>query len=140
MSEFGFKEEILIKFFFVEMVENEDLNVIVVNILKFSGDFEICKFDIVGFRVGSELKEKGILLLILVLMVIMVYVSFCYEWCFVLVSVIAFIYDVILVVSLVIVFKIDMNLEVIVVLFILIGYFINDMIIIFDRIREEMFF
>ena len=114
VSEFGSKEEILIKFPFVETAENEDLNAIVANILKPSGDFEIRKFDTVGPRVGS------------------------YEWRFALASVIALVHDVILVASSVIVFKIDMNLEVIAALLTLIGYSINDTIIIFDRIREEM--
>ena len=116
----------------------KDLNAIVANILKPSGDFEIRKFDTVGPRVGSELKEKGILSLILALIAIMVYVSFRYEWRFALASVIALVHDVILVASSVIVFKIDMNLEVIAALLTLIGYSINDTIIIFDRIREEM--
>ncbi|GAA7239154.1 protein translocase subunit SecF [Helicobacter pylori] len=138
VSEFGSKEEILIKFPFVETAENEDLNAIVANILKPSGDFEIRKFDTVGPRVGSELKEKGILSLILALIAIMVYVSFRYEWRFALASVVALVHDVILVASSVIVFKIDMNLEVIAALLTLIGYSINDTIIIFDRIREEM--
>lgn len=55
---------------------------------------------------------------------------------FALASVIALVHDVILVASSVIVFKIDMNLEVIAALLTLIGYSINDTIIIFDRIRE----
>ncbi|AFI03403.1 protein translocase subunit SecF [Helicobacter cetorum] len=138
VSEFGSKEEILIKFPFIETAQNEDLNTIVANILKPSGDFEIRKFDTVGPRVGSELKEKGILSLILALIAIMIYVSFRYEWRFALASVVALVHDVIIVATSVIVFKIDMNLEVIAALLTLIGYSINDTIIIFDRIREEM--
>lgn len=59
MSEFGSKEEMLIKFPFVETAENEDLNAIVANILKPSGDFEIRKFDTVGPRVGERIERKG---------------------------------------------------------------------------------
>lgn len=54
VSEFGSKEEMLIKFPFVETAENEDLNAIVANILKPSGDFEIRKFDTVETNWGAN--------------------------------------------------------------------------------------
>lgn len=94
--------------------------------------------DIVGPKVGNELKEKGTLALILALVSIMVYVSYRYEWRFALTSILALIHDVVITAGAVVLFKIDLNLEVVAALLTLIGYSINDTIIIFDRIRETI--
>ena len=103
-----------------------------------SGSFEIRKLDSVGAKVGAELKEKGIVSLLLAFVAMMVYVSFRYEWRFALAGILALMHDVIITAASIVVFAIDVNLEVIAALLTLIGYSINDTIIIFDRIREKM--
>ncbi|MDE5592072.1 MAG: protein translocase subunit SecF, partial [Helicobacter sp.] len=89
-------------------------------------------------KVGNELKEKGTLALLLALASIMLYVSYRYEWRFALTSVLALVHDVVITAGAVILFKIDLNLDVIAALLTLIGYSINDTIIVFDRIRETI--
>lgn len=138
ISEFGSNEEIVIKIPDSPLLANENLDRLVREALEPSGNFEIRKFDSVGAKIGDELKEKGIISLLLAFLAMMIYVSFRYEWRFALAGIVALIHDVVIVAASIIIFKIDMNLEVIAALLTLIGYSINDTIIIFDRIREKM--
>lgn len=138
ISEFGSNEEIVIKIPDSPLLANENLDRLVREVLEPSGNFEIRKFDSVGAKIGDELKEKGIISLLLAFLAMMIYVSFRYECRFALAGIVALIHDVIIVAASIIIFKIDMNLEVIAALLTLIGYSINDTIIIFDRIREKM--
>ena len=74
----------------------------------------------------DELKEKGILALVLAMLSIMAYVSYRYAWQFAIAATLALIHDVVISAAAVIVFKIDLNLEVIAALLTLIGYSVND--------------
>lgn len=142
VSEFDTKEEISIKIPHNDALEGANIAPILENLLEPSkasgGEFEIRKLDSVGAQVGDELRQKGIISLLMALVAMMVYVSFRYEWRFALAGILALIHDVILTAASVIVFDIDLNLEVVAALLTLIGYSINDTIIIFDRIREKM--
>ena len=138
VSEYGTKQEVLIKIPYTEIFAGKNLNGILEETLKPTGKFEIRKLDMVGPKVGNELKEKGILSLVLAVVAMMIYVSFRYEWRFALASIVALVHDVMITAACVIVFGIDLNLEVIAAFLTLLGYSINDTIIVFDRIREKM--
>ncbi|PAF42026.1 protein translocase subunit SecF [Helicobacter sp. 11S03491-1] len=138
VSEFGADTEVLIRFPYVQAGDEKDLGPLISNLLEPTGKFEIRKLDTVGPKVGNELKQKGILSLILATLAMMIYVSFRYEWRFALAGIVALVHDVIITAASVIVFDIDLNLEVIAALLTLLGYSINDTIIVFDRIREKM--
>ncbi|CBG40263.1 protein translocase subunit SecF [Helicobacter mustelae] len=138
VSEYGSKFEVQIKIPYTETLLGKNLNTMLVEVLKDTGNFELRKLDTVGPKVGNELKQKGILSLILAAIAMMLYVSFRYEWRFALASILALLHDVIITAASVIVFHIDLNLEVVAALLTLLGYSINDTIIVFDRIRERM--
>ncbi|OBV28412.1 protein-export membrane protein SecF [Helicobacter sp. CLO-3] len=138
VSEFDSIYELAIKIPNNAELEGQNLAPLLESILAPSGAFEIRKLDSVGAKVGEELRQKGIISLALALIAMMVYVSFRYEWRFALAGILALVHDVIITAASVVVFDIDMNLEVIAALLTLIGYSINDTIIIFDRIREKM--
>ena len=138
VSEFGSPEEILIKLPTATSSVNQNIGEEVAEVLKDTGTLNIRRVDIVGPKVGSELQEKGTLALVLALVSIMLYVSYRYEWRFALAAVLALVHDVVISAGDVILFDIDLNLEVIAALLTLIGYSINDTIIIFDRIRETI--
>ncbi|MCE3039312.1 protein translocase subunit SecF [Helicobacter anatolicus] len=138
VSEYGTKQEVQIKIPYNNLLSGKNLNVVLEDLLKDTGRFEIRKLDSVGPKVGNELKQKGILSLVLATLAMMLYVSFRYEWRFALASIVALVHDVIITAAFVIIFNIDLNLEVVAALLTLIGYSINDTIIIFDRIREKM--
>ncbi|WP_163565987.1 protein translocase subunit SecF [Helicobacter suis] len=137
VSAFGSDQEVVIKIP-VGKQEIKDLGSKITEILAPLGKFEIRKLDSVGPKVGDELKQRGILSLVLAIVAMMLYVSFRYEWRFALASVLALVHDSLITATSAIVFNIDLNLEVIAAVLTLIGYSINDTIIIFDRIREKM--
>ncbi|MWV61226.1 protein translocase subunit SecF [Helicobacter saguini] len=136
VSNFG--DEILIKIPYQEGVTNEQIENALHSTLDSSGHFEIRKLDSISAKVGDELARSAVISLILATIAMMIYVSFRYEWRFALASIITLVHDIIITAASVIVFKIDLNLEVIAALLALLGYSINDTIIIFDRIREKM--
>lgn len=138
VSEFGSKEEVLIKVPLSNSIDSSEVDTKVVGLLKESGDFEIRRVDSVGPKVGKELKEKGILALSLAMLAILAYVSFRYEWKFALSAVLALFHDILIASACIILFKVDFNLDVVAALLTIIGYSINDTIIIFDRIREQI--
>ncbi|STO96814.1 protein translocase subunit SecF [Helicobacter canis] len=138
VSEFDSSQELLVKIPNNAELEGRNLAPMLESTLAPSGSFEIRKLDSVGAKVGAELKEKGIVSLLLAFIAMMVYVSFRYEWRFALAGILALIHDVIITAASVVIFDIDVNLEVVAALLTLIGYSINDTIIIFDRIREKM--
>ncbi|MCE3047090.1 protein translocase subunit SecF [Helicobacter kayseriensis] len=138
VSEFGSKQEILIKIPFSPNLKTSDVDAQISKLLEQSGTFEIRRVDSVGPKVGKELKEKGILALSLAMLAILAYVSFRYEWKFALAAVLALFHDVLISSACIILFKVDFNLEVVAALLTIIGYSINDTIIIFDRIREQV--
>ncbi|EES89661.1 protein translocase subunit SecF [Helicobacter canadensis] len=138
VSEFGSPQEILIRLATATSSVNQDIGEEVTNLLKDTGDFQIRRVDIVGPKVGDELREKGILALTLAIISIMAYVAYRYEWRFALASILALIHDVVIAAGAVVLFDVDLSLEVIAALLTLIGYSINDTIIIFDRIRETI--
>lgn len=138
VSQFGSDNEVLIKIPFNEKLTINELSPTLESILRDTGNFEIRKLDSVGAKVGKELSRSAIISLSLALIAIFVYVSFRYEWRFAISSVLVLFHDVVITAASVIVFNIDLNLDVIAALLTLIGYSINDTIIVFDRIREKM--
>ena len=136
ITEFGSKNEIVIKF----RLNDDSVNVtdLIVSELSNTGNFEVRRVDVIGPKAGSELVKKGVMALSLAIISIMIYVSFRYEWRFALAGIIALIHDVVISGASIILFNIDFSLGVVAALLTLIGYSINDTIIIFDRIREQI--
>lgn len=138
ITEFGAKNEIIIKFPFVQSDVKVNISDEIKKVLKPTGEFDVRRVDMVGPKAGSELAKKGAISLTLALVAMMIYVSFRYEWRFALAGIVALVHDVFISAATIIVFDVDLSLDVIAALLTLIGYSINDTIIIFDRIREQM--
>ncbi len=137
VSEFGEPNEVLLKL--PEFGESSaQVAQIVQSLLVSTGSFEIRRDNTISGKVGDEFKKKGIIAIVLALAAMMAYISFRYEWRFSLAGICTLAHDVIIVSGIVIITDIDFNLEVLAALLTLIGYSINDIIIIFDRIREQM--
>jgi len=135
---FGGENEILIKFKNSSNNLNNDLGDEISNILKSTGNFNIRKIDMVGPKVGKELQEKGIAALTLSLLMILIYVSFRFEWKFAIASISALIHDIIITLGFISIFAIEVNLDILAALLTILGYSLNDTIIVFDRIRETL--
>jgi len=138
ITEFGSPEEVVIRFATVSDNVGQDVGDSVRAILKNTGTFEVRKVDIVGPKIGSELREKGMLSAILALIGILIYVTVRFEWKFAIASIITLAHDISITLGAIILFDLEISLDVLAAILTLIGYSLNDTIIIFDRIREEL--
>lgn len=138
ITEFGSSEEIVMRFATVSDSVGEDVGDRIRAVLKETGNFEIRKVDIVGPKIGSELRTKGMISAILAVIGILIYVAVRFEWKFAVASIITLVHDITITLGAIILFNIEFSLDVLAAILTLIGYSLNDTIIIFDRIREEL--
>ncbi|MDR1976432.1 MAG: protein translocase subunit SecF [Campylobacteraceae bacterium] len=138
VTEFGAKDEVTIRFQGSSESIGEDVGELMVKTLSDTGNFEVRRVDMVGPKVGNELKEKGLMAIIISLIAILAYVAFRFEWRFGVAAIISEFHDVILIVGVIALLRIDVNLEILGAVLTLLGYSINDTIVVFDRIRDEM--
>ena len=101
-------------------------------------DYSIRRSEFVGPTVGDELKAAGIYAVSLSLLAIMVYIWFRFEWQFSIAAIIALIHDVISTIGLFSVLQLEFNLATIAAILTTAGYSINDTVVIFDRVRENL--
>lgn len=138
INEFGSPDEVVIRLKNSSESVTKDIGDITREQLTGTGKFEIRRVDIVGAKVGSELREKGIMALTVAIIGILIYVAFRFEWRFAVASVLALAHDLTIAIGAISLAGLDVNLDVIAALLTILGYSINDTIIVFDRIREEI--
>ena len=136
ITEFGSPDEIIIKLTGSSSNLANDVGDDIHKLLDKTGKFEIRRVDMVGPKVGGELREKGIMALSLSLLVILIYVSFRFEWRFAIASILALIHDITIALGMISLFEIEVNLDILAAILTILGYSLNDTIIVFDRIRE----
>jgi preprotein translocase subunit SecF len=136
INEFGSPDEVVIRLKSSSESVTQDIGDMVREKLVGTGEFEIRRVDIVGAKVGSELREKGIMALTLAMIGILIYVSYRFEWRFAVASIIALVHDLSIAMGAIALVGLDVNLDVLAALLTVLGYSINDTIIVFDRIRE----
>ncbi len=98
---------------------------------------DLRRVEFVGPQVGRELAEQGGLALLYALFGILLYVSFRFQWRFAVGAVAALVHDVLLVVGLLSLFRVSFDLTVVAALLAVIGYSLNDTIVLYDRLREN---
>ena len=138
VTRFGSDEEIVIRFSGSSGAVDEDVGDVAREHLQATGNFEIRRVDMVGPKVGGELREKGIMALIISVLAILAYIAYRFEWRFAIAAVIALVHDISIVVGALVLFKVDINLDILAALLTILGYSLNDTIIVFDRIRESV--
>ena len=136
VTEFGSSDEVTIRFSGSNSNLGLDIGVSVGELLKDTGRFEIRRVDVVGPKVGDELQQKGVMALSISLIGILVYIAFRFEWRFAMASIGGEIHDVLITMGAISLFEIDVNLDTLAAILTIIGYSLNDTIIVFDRIRE----
>jgi len=136
ITKFGSDEEVVIRISGVSSNLANDIGDEMHKLLDSTGKFEIRRVDMVGQRVGGELREKGIMALSLSLIVILIYVSYRFEWRFAIASILALAHDVIIALGAISLVGVEVNLDILAAILTILGYSLNDTIIVFDRIRE----
>jgi preprotein translocase subunit SecF len=101
------------------------------------GEVEMRRVEFVGPQVGEDLTEQGILAVVYALVGIFLYVMFRFQWRFSVGAVVALVHDVVISIGLLSLFQIEFDLTVVAALLAVIGYSLNDTIVLFDRIREN---
>lgn len=136
VTEFGSEDEITIRFLGSNESVNENIATHISNLLKDSGKFEIRRVDVVGPKVGDELKNKGIMAISVSLIAILIYIALRFEWRFAMAAILTTMHDVLVTLGAISLLKIDVNLDTLAAVLTVLGYSLNDTVIIFDRIRE----
>ena len=135
VTNFGSDKEIIIKTKSSSSNVNQDVGKEISELLKGTGDIEIRRVDMVGPKIGSELREKGLKATLFAIIGILIYLTFRFEWRFALASVVALVHDVSIALGAIALFNIPFNLDILAAILTILGYSLNDTIIVFDRIR-----
>jgi len=104
----------------------------------YPGDFTIRNVEIVGPKIGADLRHQAMLVVLYALAAMLVYIAFRFEWVYGVAAVIAVFHDTIITIGLFSIFNKPIDLTVLAALLTLVGYSMNDTIVVFDRIRENI--
>jgi preprotein translocase subunit SecF len=102
------------------------------------GNFAVLSREVVGPTVGAELRQRGILAVVLSMLAMLVYIWIRFELRFGIGAVIALIHDVLVTLGLYALFGFEFNLTTIAAFLTLVGYSVNDSVVVFDRVREML--
>lgn len=141
IQEFGDPRDVLIRI--EEQPGGEQGQLEATNLIKEAlvtnfGDVEFRRVEFVGPKVSSELIKDGVLALALAIGAMMIYIWLRFEWQFGLGAVIAITHDVLLTLGVFSLLQLEFNLSIIAAILTIIGYSINDTVVIYDRIRENL--
>lgn len=109
----------------------------ILDLLKHQGEVKLRRIEFVGPQVGEDLREDGGLAMVFALIGILIYVALRFEYRFSLGSVLALVHDVMLTLGFFSVTQVEFDLSVLAAILAVIGYSLNDTIVVFDRIREN---
>ena len=139
VQHFGNSKDVLIRVAPREGVSEAELSTELVRVLQAStsNSLDVRRIEFVGPQVGEELREDGGLAMLYALGAILVYVAFRFEYRFAIGSVAALIHDVVITIGFFSVLGIEFDLTVLAAILAVIGYSLNDTIVVFDRIREN---
>ena len=135
---FGSARDILIRIAQVQGKNSADISNEIIDVLKQSShSVEIRRVEFVGPQVGEDLQEDGGLALIYALIMIFIYIAFRFQRRFSVGALVALVHDVTITIGFFSVLQLDFDLTVLAALLAVIGYSLNDTIVVFDRIREN---
>ena len=138
VKKFGNESDFLIKF------EKKDKNVNFVNSIKeklnnsIGNDFNFRRVENVGPKVSKELLRSGIIAIFLSLSAMLFYIWIRFEWQFSLGAILALFHDVIITLGFFSLFGLEVNLSIVAAILTIVGYSMNDTVVIYDRVRENL--
>ena len=135
---FGSQKDVMVRVAPKEGLDQQTVtNKVMVASRTIDKDVKLSRSEFVGPAVGEELVESGILAIVVSLIAILAYVAFRFEWRMATGAVISLAYDVIVVLGVFSVMQIEYDLTVLAAVLTVVGYSLNDKIVVFDRIREN---
>ena len=140
VKEFGKKGDYLIKFEKKEFNKNSNIKSIKENVIsKLGADVNFRRIENVGPKVSAELLNSGLLAISLALGAMLFYIWIRFEWQFSLGSILAIFHDVIITIGIFSLLSLEVNLSIVAAVLTIVGYSMNDTVVIYDRIRENLF-
>nr|WP_239002406.1 protein translocase subunit SecF [Photorhabdus khanii] len=139
LQNFGSSRDVMVRMPPLMGAANEELSKKVIKVINDSVDKDasVNRVEIVGPSVGAELAQNGAMALLAALICILIYVGFRFEWRLALGAVLALAHDVIITLGVLSLFHIEIDLTIVASLMSVIGYSLNDSIVVSDRIREN---
>ena len=138
VKKFGNDQDYLIKFEINDAKNNiiENIKTSLEN--SYGNNFNFRRVENVGPKVSSELLKSGIIAISLSLAVMLIYIWIRFEWQFSLGAIVALFHDVIVTLGMFSLFSLEINLSIIAAVLTIVGYSMNDTVVIFDRVRENL--
>ena len=139
VKQFGNKSDYLVKFEKKNSSNPNLINEIKKNLNKSLGsDLDFRRVDNVGPKVSAELLKSGIIAIVLSLVAMLIYIWVRFEWQFSLGAIIALFHDVVITLGIFSIFNLEINLSIVAAVLTIVGYSMNDTVVIFDRVRENL--
>jgi preprotein translocase subunit SecF len=138
VKKFGNDQDYLIKF------ENKNNNKDIIEEIRsnldksFGNNFDFRRVESVGPKVSAELLKSGVIAISISLALMLIYIWIRFEWQFSLGAIIALFHDVIITLGLFSLLSLEINLSIIAAILTIVGYSMNDTVVIFDRVRENL--
>jgi preprotein translocase SecF subunit len=138
IQEFGAPNEVLIRL--VQQPGGDVEQQQAVNKVKAAlGDtVEYERVEVVGAKVSGELVQEGIFAVVVAIFVVLIYIWFRFEWQFSVGAVVALVHDILLTIGVFSLLQLDFNLSIIAAILTIVGYSLNDTVVVFDRVRENL--
>lgn len=102
------------------------------------GSFDVVRTELVGAKVGGELQQKAAMAILFSFVLTLVYLAFRFELRFGLAAVIATLHDILITLGFLAIFRVEIALPTVAAILTIVGYSLNDTIVVFDRIRENL--
>jgi len=138
IQSFGSDQDVLIRVQRQEGDEAAQLEALDKVTTALGDEYDVRRTEFVGPTVGEELKEKGMLAVICALLAIMVYIWFRFEWQFSIAAILALTHDILSTIGLFALTSFEFNLATVAAILTIAGYSINDTVVVFDRVRENL--
>jgi len=139
VKEFGKNNDFLIKFEKKESNNSNLIGEIKQDLTKSIGPgFNFRRVENVGPKVSAELLKSGIIAIVLSLVAMLIYIWVRFEWQFSLGAIIALFHDVVITLGIFSIFNLEINLSIVAAVLTIVGYSMNDTVVIFDRVRENL--
>lgn len=138
LQEFGRDTDVLIRIERQEGGEKGQLRAVEIAKEALGGEVSYRRTEFVGPKVGGELIEAGVTAVLLALAAMLVYIWFRFEWQFGVGAVIALLHDVVLTIGIFSLLGLEFNLSTVAAILTIAGYSINDTVVVYDRVRENL--
>ena len=138
VQEFGSPREVLIRVQAQDGGDNAEQSVITMIRGELEDAYDFRRVEVVGPTVSGELARAGTIAVIAALMAILVYIWFRFEWQFALGAIVATLHDVVLTIGIFVISGVEFNLSSIAAVLTIVGYSLNDTVVVYDRVRENL--